>query len=148
MALLLSDRYPQVATLALATPAHIGEDWAGIVSMPTFRGDDWIAPGTAGETFLPRVKGAIRFELGVVVFGDKDPDGNAYAAADQGLQTNLDLLWTAIDTTSTTVEIRDVYSDGTYRSADAVIIPGAPKAIGPNVVRVVLAVKIPTGTWT
>ena len=143
-ALLLTSRYPQIGDIKCASPAFFAEDWVGVHTPRSKRGEDWTAPGTAGELYLPRTAGARLFNFALTVTGDFEEDGTPYADPAQGLRTNMDLLE---DEAEGLVTFSDVNPTAT-RTAQAIILFGEPAQVDDNTLRIVVNVKIPTGTWT
>lgn len=148
MPTLLSSTYPQVGTLALATPAHLARGWATIHTLPSLKGTNPDPQGVDGQTFRQKNHAAIEFDFDVIVMGLQNDSGVAYPDPHDGLRQNMDQLATAIDTRNATVELRHVYASGGYRSAQVEIDPRNLDQINPHTVRVTLRFVVVDATWT
>lgn len=148
MTLIITPRYPIAGGLVLASPRYFCEEWAGVHSAPILEGDDFAPDQTDGEVFQRRYLGPIRFAFPLQIVGDVDVDGLPVNPPDVGLRTAVEAAKTAITTTTTTKEFRDVYSDGSYMAAQAVMSLGNVQVVDDYSVQAIVDVKVPGGVWT
>lgn len=148
MVKLLTSRYGLAGTLYLATPAHFAEDYGRVHSLPSPRGTHVETEGEDGATFRALPKGPMRFTLPIIVFGDRDVDGNVYADPDNGLRLNMDLMSTALDTTAAAIEFRDYLPSGGYRAADVTVEFDEVVTFGLYTLRVVTTFTVLDAAWT
>lgn len=88
--------YVAIDGVPLATPAWIATDLSELNTGAPNRGESLVIPRRPGAYFRNKVPDVKSVNIPIVVFGDKSPEGVAYADAREGLLTNLDLLKKAL----------------------------------------------------
>lgn len=120
--------YVEIGGLALSSPAWECVDCAGLYDAPPVRGGEVAVPYHEGSIASRRLVAARRVVLGMIVFGNRDRDGNRYDDPRTGLRANLDALKREVarpvqNSTDGTRMLRHVFVDGEVRQAPCQVIP-------------------------
>lgn len=133
------------------TPACVIDDLGPVWTLPNIKPYDYEKEGADGDDAMEDNFTAVRFQLKVVLFGDADEDGVAYADARDGIRQNLDALWTAIKPNPSSPFTRTMVHtlpDGGTRTAQAKVVGVGPATrAGAVAIKFGLDFKIPSGTW-
>lgn len=89
---LTEPEYVAIDGVPLATPAWYTLNLWALWQSPKTRGSDRIVPRADGVRPYRRRPTATRVTLGLVIVGDRDPDGGIWTDARAGLLHNLDLF--------------------------------------------------------
>lgn len=149
--LLTRAEHVEIDGVPLATPAWEVLDASGLYDAPPVRGEDLVVPHLEGAVAARRVLDARRVTLGMVVYGDRDPEGAAYADPRAGLVANLDLLKRAVvrpvqSSVEGTRALRHHLPGGAVRSAPCHVLgPLQLGAMGPASALATLDVVVPGG---
>lgn len=143
--------YVAIDGVPLATPAWIATDLSELNSGASQRGESLVVPRRPGAYFRNRVPDQKSVNIPMVIFGDKSPEGVAYADPREGLLTNLDLLKKAL---YTPYQPNDLARLLTYYKPNGNVeafIQSSPELeiepIGPTTARCVIKIEIPSGTF-
>ena len=144
-----ASEYVAIDDVPLATPAWVATDLSELNDGPENRGENLVIPRRPGSVFRPKVREERIANIPMVIFGDRDPEGNTYADSRQGLIDNINLLKKALTTPNTpNVNARLL----TYYRASGNVEAGVqttPKLdiqpVGPYSARAVVTVVIPSG---
>lgn len=157
MPTILEDEYISLNSWVFATPACGIDGGAGgglgpVWTLPNIKGDDFAGAGQDGDTPRENNFTAIRFQLKVIIYGEADEDGNAYADIRDGIRQNLAAMWTAIKPNTSspyTRTMNHVLTNGGTRSAAAKVVGIGPSVgKGPTAISFGLDFKIPSGSWS
>jgi hypothetical protein len=145
-------RYVSIGDLPLMTPAWHVLDMSEVYDGPSSRGADVVMPYMAGTLATRRSIGAARKVLPMVIFGDRDEDGNDHPDPRLGLIANLNTLKRAL-------RIRQQSPTTTFRvefepeGLDDPLVLSAPCSVNwplqvrakPSTIRCLLDLTIPGG---
>lgn len=142
--------YLAINAVPLATPAWVITDLTPLWEGAEVRGDDRLLPGVAGVKKYRRRATVTRKALPMLVFGQFDQDGNAYADPRAGLWTNIAYLRTnVVDPTNIGDGTREAVLHGpggvTVSGDVHVISPLKLTILGTITMRAVLEISIPGG---
>lgn len=142
--------YLEIASTPLATPAWRILDLSKLYGIEK-RGADRILPGAAGGRAFERKITMRSVALPLLVEGRQNREGTPYGNAYEGLDDNLDALYTAIILPPGTAAgtRAAVWHRATGNlSADVHIEGLEPEAWGSAWIRFSLELSIPSGRWT
>ncbi len=133
------------------TPAWHCDDFSELLNGPSTRGADITVGTRAGQIARRRTLDARQASLALVIYGDKDADGNPHADKRAGLFENIDALKAALTpnqwTTAGTRELRLITGSIT-RAAQVHVSPDIQVApLGPGAARATILVTIPDGVF-
>lgn len=142
--------YIEIDGVPIATPAWIATDLSELNDGPQNRGENLIIPRRPGAIFRSKISDAKIANIPVVIFGDKDAEGNAHADPRKGLIDNINSLKKAL-TTPNTPNNNARYMVYHRASGDVeAYVQTSPKLditpIGPTSARAVISIEIPSGT--
>lgn len=134
--------------IPLATYAWEILDLSPLWSSAKKRGSDRLVPGVAGVRSYRRRRTVTVRSLPMIVYGDLDQNGAAYADAREGLETNIAYLEAnLVEDPGTTAGTRNaILHRPLSTKSGAVHVLGLELApLGPSSVRAVLELSIPAG---
>lgn len=133
----------------LSTPAWDVLDYSDLLNGAPTRGADITVSSRRGNIARRRTLDASEASISLVIYGDRDPEGNAHADVRSGLLSNIDALKKALRPNATTLDGTRTLSltiGEETRTADVHTSPDiAISALGPTAVRAVITLVIPTG---
>jgi len=133
----------------LSTSAWDVLDYADLLNGAPTRGADITVSGRRGNIARRRNIDASEASISLVIYGDKDPEGNAHADVRSGLLSNIDALKKALRPNATTLDgtrTLSVTIGEETRTAEVHTSPDiAVTALGPTAVRAVITLVIPSG---
>lgn len=117
-------------------------DWAGVFSSAPLRGENLLIPGVAGETHLPKYRGAYVFTVPLVLVGTSRAD----------LQDRLDALEALCDSSATALTVARTRPTGlgdVTESCSADYVSGLqPELVNLSTGRVALELLNLSAGWT
>ncbi len=148
------DEWLEIDGIPLATPAWEITDLSELLNGPDVRGSDRVLPGVAGVVALRRrVTVSVR-TLPMVIYGDRDWNGDSYEDGHDGVETNLaylvDNLCIPTDTGDGTLPAVLYLIGGGVRTADVHVLSPIHTAteLGPAGLRATLDLSIPAGYFS
>lgn len=144
--------YLEISSTPLATPAWRITDLTPLKEPPDQRGVDWLIPGTGGIKPLQRRNTVTVKRLPMFIYGGRDRTNAAITNGLDGLQDNIDALYTAIvapvgsgdGTRAATWHLPD---GSTTRTANVHVLELRLNRVAPLLCRAVLVISIPTGRF-
>jgi hypothetical protein len=133
----------------LSTPAWEVLDFSDLLNGAPTRGADIAVSGKRGTVARRRTLDASEASVSLVVYGDRDPEGNAHEDVRAGLLSNIDALKKALRPNATTLTGTRTLSvtigtetrtAAVHTSPDIAIAP-----LGPTAVRAVITLVLPYG---
>lgn len=143
------DERLEIDGLSLATYGWEALDISDLYSSANYRGADSFVPFLDGQIARRRWIDAKRVSIQMIVHGNVDENGVAYASSLTGLRTNLDTLYKKVrprqNSGSGTVLLRHHLDDGTIREADAIPVGFQVGWEGPHHAKGTIDLLIPGG---
>lgn len=144
-----SDELLSIDGVPLSTPAWDVLDYSDLLNGAPIRGADITVSGKRGNIARRRTLDASEASISLVIYGDRDPEGNAHADVRSGLLSNIDALKKALRPNATTLNGTRTLSltiGGETRTADVHTSPDMSiSPLGPTAVRAVITLVIPSG---
>lgn len=145
--------YLEIASTPLATPAWRIVDLTPLKEAPDQRGSDFLIPATAGVVAQQRRNTVTVKRLPMIIYGARTRENVAISNALDGLQDNIDALYTAIvaptgsgdGTRAATWHLPD---GSTTRTANVHVTELRLGRATPILCRAVLYISIPAGRFT
>jgi hypothetical protein len=142
--------YIDIDGVPMATPAWIATDLSELNDGPENRGENLIIPRRPGTIFRSKIRDAKIVNIPIVIFGDRDAEGNTHADPRRGLIDNINALKKALTTPNTPNDNARLL---TYHRASGdveALVQTSPKLdispIGPTAASAVITIEIPAGT--
>jgi hypothetical protein len=146
-----ASEYVAIDDVPLATPAWFCDDFTDLLNGAGVRGGDLVVGSRPGQVARRRTLDARQASLSFVIYGDKDPEGNAYSDVRAGLFENIDRFKTLLTPNYGSLagtRTLTLYGVGSTRVADVHVSPNIELvALGPTAARATVLVTIPAGVF-
>jgi hypothetical protein len=143
--------YVTINGVPLMTPAWHCDDFSELLNGPSTRGADITVGTRGGQIARRRTLDARQASLALVIYGDKDAEGNTHTDKRAGLFENIDTLKAALTpnqwSTAGTRELR-LITESITRTAQVHVSPDIQVSpFGPGAARATILVTIPEGVF-